>query len=159
MSVAMYLAATDDATVDVLSWQSVNGKGYFAADVKLRLPDQRRFEPDLILRHAGVLWLIEVKGRHSEAIEDERKLAELLSALGTRAILRQVGARAGHDVSECALTLAVAYYGDDVVAIADEGTVEAELGPCVPGIVHMDWDVLEPQVAEEGLGRTIESLS
>src|SRR4051812_1543942 len=113
VSTGLYRAAAADPAIDVLSWQSVDGKGYFAADVKLRLPDQRRFEPDLVLRVAGCLWLVEAKGSHSEALSDEAKLAELVGVLGDREVLRQVEVRSGYPVRGSELALAVAFYGDD----------------------------------------------
>src|SRR3954469_9260746 len=106
VSSGLYRAAAADPAIDVLSWQSVDGKGYFAADVKLRLPDKRRFEPDLVLLvHGEVLWLIEIKGRRSEAVADEAKLTELRAALGDRELLRQVSRRSGVQVGEREIVL------------------------------------------------------
>jgi hypothetical protein len=161
VSGSLYRQATADPAIQVLSWQSVDGKGYFAADIKLRLLDQRRFEPDLIIHLDQRLWLIEVKGKHSEAVSDEIKLAELLGTLGEQEVLRQVRVRAGTDVSNSELVLAVAYYGDDLnEASQDESPIE-EPGPfprCVDGVLHIDWETIETEVADGSLSTTLRVL-
>ena len=159
VSGSLYRAAMADPAIEVLSWQSVDGKGYFAADIKLRLPDDRRVEPDLIIVVDGRLWLIEVKARHSEALADETKLAELLGLLGKDEILRQVRVRSGVDIPDMELVLAVAYYGDDVDSSAEGVSDLPEPGPtCVEGVVHVDWEALEPEVSAIGLSATLAAV-
>ncbi len=156
VSAGLFRSGVADPEIEVLSWQSVDGKGYFAADIKLRLPDDRRAEPDLILLLDGQVWLIEVKGRHSEALSDEAKLADLLSALGDAEIARQVGLRSGTDVSGSEVVLAVAFAGDDL----DEspvGEAQSEV-LCGDAVLHVDWEQLELAVLQAGLSSVLREL-
>jgi hypothetical protein len=154
----LYRAAVRDPAVRVVSWQSTDGKGYFAADVKLRLPDRRRLEPDLILDVAGRLWLIEVKTTHLEALEDEAKLEELVDVLGAPAVLRQIEVRSGHVLAGRELVLAVAFHRDEMPEPSEPAEADAAALPCLPHIVHIDWSVLEPEVADGALGETLAIL-
>jgi hypothetical protein len=148
VSVALFMAATSDNDVDVLSWQSVDGKNYFAFDIKLRLPTTARMEPDLVLQ-TDTLWLIEVKGKHSEAIEDEVKLVRLFDELGEDAIRVQIYRRAGiveHD--QTPIELAVAFGEED----------EVTYQRCEPRVRHIDWTNAESLVAERGLAYYLNAL-
>lgn len=158
VSGALYRAAVDDPEVSVISWQSIDGKGYFAADVKLRLPDQRRFEPDLVLDVAGHLWLIEVKATHMAALADEVKLTELLGLLGESEIIRQVSVRSGRNLSGRELVLAVAFQDNDLPGLTEGPKENAPETTCIGGIVHVDWGTLEPAVAAGSLAVTLSQL-
>lgn len=161
VSSGFYAAAVADPKVEVLSWQAVDGKGYFAADVKLRMPDGRRFEPDLILQIGDVVWLIEIKGRHSEALTDEAKLAELCGILGDAEVLRQVTVRSGYDVAGCSIATAVSYFNDDLaVDLAepyDTATVGAPSG-CYPGMKHVEWSAAEVELIDVPLSEVLAIL-
>lgn len=118
LSERLFQEATSRDDVEVLSWQSVDGKGYFTADVKLRLSSGERMEPDLIVVRGDHLWLIEVKTRHSEAIDDEVKLVRLVDDLGEDEIRRQVAQRSRFKLENEAVGMAVAYVVDDVEGLA-----------------------------------------
>lgn len=150
VSVALFMAATDDDEVEVLSWQSIDGKNYFAFDIKLRLPTNERMEPDLIVR-TGSLWVIEVKGLHSEAIDDERKLVRLVAELGEGEVIDQVYRRAGIlERDQPSIELAVAF-GDD-----DLGGVGAT---CESDVRHIDWSLARARVERDGLARYLAELT
>lgn len=142
VSRGLYEAAVADPKISVLSWQAVDGKGYFAADVKLRLPDSRRIEPDLVIALGQRLWLIEVKATHADAIEDEAKLAELVEVLGERETLRQVELRSGISLVDFSLELAVAYLGSGIPETGFSPTTR-----CIGSVIHIDWNSIEPKLA------------
>ena len=150
VSVELFRAATSDDAVEVLSWQSVNGKNYFAFDIKLRLSTNERIEPDLVLRTSRAVWLIEVKGTHAEAVEDESKLVSLVEDLGEEEILGQVYRRAAMDEAEPRpLLLSVAFYENGPLATA----------ACEPLVHHLCWADLHERVASEGLATVLEDVS
>ena len=150
VSVALFIAAGEDDAVELLSWQSIDGKNYFAFDIKLRLPNNERMEPDLIVRSSG-LWLIEVKGLHSEALEDERKLVRLLEMLGTTEVREQVYRRAGTMATDSSqVELAVAFGDDDLGEARDR---------CEGSVRHIDWSQARPAVARAGLSAYLRDLT
>jgi hypothetical protein len=149
LSTSLYEAALKDPAAQVLSWQGVDGKGYFAADVKLRLPDRRRIEPDLVIWANPRLWLIEIKARHSESLADERKLVELLELLDREEILRQVKARSRFSNPKAQPLPAVAFFEDDLA-----GRIES----CVGCIVHIPWDEVEARAKSGSLGEALTVL-
>jgi hypothetical protein len=149
VSVGLFIAATADSGVDVLSWQSVDGKNYFAFDIKLRLPTNERLEPDLVLR-SETLWLIEVKGTHSEAVDDEAKLARLLDELGAAELRAQIYRRAGIlEPDDMPIELAIAFGKDDLGTDAR----------CEPRVLHIAWMEAQSPVEQKGLGAFLASLS
>jgi hypothetical protein len=150
LSEALFWAAERDPGVTVISWQGVDGKGYFAADIKLRLPSGRRVEPDLILARGPALWLIEVKSAHSEALSDEAKLEALLEAVPAQALAEQIAARTGYTVVAATPVAAVAYHFDDVAARG--------VSACVEAVHHIDWHTAAPAVGASGLGIYLDSL-
>src|SRR5688500_18757380 len=93
VSVGLFLAASEDPGITGLSWQSVDGKGYVAADVKFRLPDGQRVVPDLVVCDEAFVWLIEIKATHLAAISDEQKLVKLVTELGEAQVLSQLRRR------------------------------------------------------------------
>jgi hypothetical protein len=147
VSSGLYKLALRDPDIDVLSWQSVDGKGYFAADVKIRLPDERRMEPDLILALAAELWVIEVKDLHSQARDDEAKLRAMVELLGSQGVLDQVSLRSGAPVTGKELVLAVAFAADDLAE-----------GLCPGDIVHIDWARDEALATADTLSRLLGAL-
>lgn len=150
VSVEFFLAATSDSDVDVLCWQSVDGKNYFAFDIKLRLSTNERVEPDLILRTARAVWLIEVKGTHAEALDDEMKLVSLVEDLGEEEILAQIYRRAGvTDVEPRPLLLAVAY-GD--------GGRELDAA-CESLVHHLCWPEVQQRLESVGLAAVLDEIS
>lgn len=149
VSVGLFAAATADEEIEVLSWQSIDGKNYFAFDIKLRLPTNERVEPDLILR-TDLLWLIEVKGLHSEALADETKLVRLLDSLGAEELLTQVYRRAGIlDGASIPVELSVAYGEDDLGGARHQ---------CEPRVRHIDWALAETPVRRDGLAAYLRGL-
>jgi hypothetical protein len=149
VSVALFVAADEDDHVDVLSWQSIDGKNYFAFDIKLRLLTGERMEPDLVLL-TRVVWLIEVKGTHSEAISDEFKLVRLLDELGEQAVLEQISRRTGMtDFEQLDIEIAVAFGEDDL---------PGNRTSCEPAVHHVEWSKAHPKVSEQGLAQYLESL-
>ena len=150
VSVALFMAATADGDIEVLSWQSVDGKNYFAFDIKLRLPHDQRVEPDLILR-SDALWLIEVKGLHSEAVTDEHKLTGLVAELGDDDVREQIYRRAGILQGEpLDIHLAIAFSSDDLGGRGDS---------CVPDVHHIEWSQAAPNVEADGLAAYLRSLN
>lgn len=129
VSHALYMAAKEDDSLEVISWQAVNGKGYFTADIKLRLPSGDRAEPDLIVANSKVVWLIEVKALHSEAVADEVKLETLLDECSPESLLGLIRLHSGSDVANKRLIGAVAFGLDDL----SDGT------RCRQSIVHITW--------------------
>ncbi|HEU4904867.1 MAG TPA: hypothetical protein VFT19_01980 [Solirubrobacterales bacterium] len=146
VSRALYEAAGGDPKVMILSWQGVDGKGYFASDIKLRLPDRHRIEPDLVLAADHRLWLVEIKGGHVEAVSDERKLAEAVVLLGEAEILRQVQARSGVDMENAELVIAVAYFGSDT-----QSGEPGHLAGCVEHVAHIDWRAAQGESSDLAL--------
>lgn len=146
VSLGLYRAANDDPLVSVVSWQGVNGKGYFAADVKIRLPDQRRVEPDLILTVDDLVWVIEIKDLHSQSVSDEIKLNTMVGLLGPEGVLDQIQLRSGISMRDKILILAVAFARDDVRG-----------SHCVPGVVHIDWSKHE-EAAQRSLSGLLANL-
>jgi len=150
VSVALFMAASRDDEIEVLSWQSIDGKNYFAFDIKLRLPTNERMEPDLILK-SGSLWLIEVKGLHSEAIDDEQKLVRLVRELGETQVVEQVYRRAGkleRDAPDIAL--AVAFGEDDLRGSSQR---------CEASVSHINWSIAPAEVERAGLARYLDALT
>ena len=148
VSAALFLAAGADTRLSVLSWQSVDGKGYFAADVKLRLGDGRRVEPDLIVCDETYLWLIEVKATHFEALADEQKLGRVVAELGEDEIVAQVRRRARRATIPSLVVPVVAYALDNVLG---------EVG-CHSSVRHLDWGAVELATASSGLRSVLRSL-
>lgn len=148
VSFAIFAAAMADTSLEVLSWQAVDGKGYFTADVKLRLPTGERMEPDLILADPEVVWLIEVKALHSETTSDEKKLARIPDELGEEQTLKLLSLHSGLDVTSRTLRLAVAYDVDDVM----------DLRGCSPAVAHIEWQSASVIAEEQGLSSLLRSL-
>ena len=130
LSELLFREASEDAALQVLSWQSVDGKGYFTADVKLRLSTGERMEPDLIVATGDKVWLVEVKSLHGQAIADEQKLARLEGDMEAAALLGQIRLRSQVDVGELELATAVAYVKDDV----------ADSSQCLAAVAHISWE-------------------
>lgn len=149
VSEQLFLAAERDPAAKVLTWQGVDGKGYFAADIRLRLPSGTRVEPDLILMTSGSMWLIEVKSRHSEAQADEGKLAALLEQLPASEIRRQIKRRSGQELARRAPRVAVVFFYDDV-----EG--EGVEPNCRQHVAHVDWSVEASAVEGAGLAALLD---
>jgi len=149
VSYGLFLAAEADESVTCLSWQSVDGKGYFTADIKLRLSTGQRMEPDLILLATGVLWLIEVKGRHFEALDDEAKLVRLVEDLGPQRIRDTVKLRTGTDLDSVVVRVAVAFDVDDL-ATPD--------GRCLDSVAHLEWPRIEQALLEQSLSWILAAL-
>jgi hypothetical protein len=150
VSVALFSAASEDDDIEVLSWQSIDGKNYFAFDIKLRLPNSERMEPDLVVR-SDLLWLIEVKGLHSEAAEDEAKLVRLLDELGPEEVQAQIYRRAGiFDREVMEIELAVAFGEDDLRGSSDR---------CEPRVRHIDWFAAQALVERDGLSASLRRLT
>lgn len=148
VSLNFFQAASRDPALKVLSWQGVNGKGYFAADVKLRLRSGDRVEPDIIISSQDSLWLVEVKGSHVAALADETKLVALVRDLGTAEILDQVGRRSGVSVTGLSLVPAVAY-GDDS---------GPSLATCDPEVVHLSWPRVHTEMLSAGLSGALREI-
>ena len=147
VSEGLFLAASSDPNIIVLTWHAVDGKSYFTPSVKLRHPGGTRVEPDLILLVCeDSVWLIEVKADHSEAVADERKLVRLRQEVGDQELLVQITRRSGHRV-DGAIRLAVAYAQDD-----------PGIGDCEPSVVHIHWPTFQNEVAVAGLGGLLSSL-
>lgn len=136
----LFEAATADPSIEVLSWQACDGKGYFAADIKLRLPTGERYEPDLILCDTSTVWIIEVKATHSDALADETKLLRLLSELGAKKILSLISLHSGHTVVGHQIELCVAYDRDDL----------GEQNGC-EDMLHLEWQTASATIAADGL--------
>lgn len=148
VSEALFLAASDDPDISVLTWHAVDGKSYFTASVKLRLASGERLEPDLILLVVpDRLWVIEVKGSHADAVGDERKLVRARQELGDDTLLAQVSVRSGRDVRGADIVLAVAFETDD-----------HDRAACEHGVVHLSWTRVKEDVEAVGLRRTLEGL-
>ena len=129
VSYALYKAAKEDKCLQVVSWQAVDGKSYFATDIKLRLPNGERAEPDLIIASSRLVWLIEVKSLHSESIADEIKLKTLLEGCSHESLLNLISLHSGIDVTKKMLEGCVAYSLDDTA-----GPVQ-----CSHLIGHIEW--------------------
>lgn len=148
VSRALFEAAIADGSLDVLSWQAVDGKGYFTADVKLRLPTGERLEPDLICADHATVWLIEVKARHSEALADEAKLARIPVELGMGPTLDLLSLHSGVNVNGHTPKLVVAYDLEDTHGSAQ----------CNGSVGHLEWSAIAGIVAAEGLSSVLRSL-
>jgi hypothetical protein len=148
ISVALFKAASNDPSLTVLSWQSVDGKGYFAFDVKIRTSDGKRLEPDLVASSFVALYLVEVKALHSEATADERKLVSIRNDLGDDEIADQVRRRTGGLAIPRAIGLVVAFDQDDVPTA----------GYCEEEVAHLCWCVEQDQIAERGLAEIMKAL-
>jgi hypothetical protein len=86
--------------------------------------------PDLVLQLDSVIWIVEMKGSHSEALrDDEPKLDELRTGLSPTRLLELVELHGGHPVRPGVVPgYAVAYSA-------------GEAGPdCLPGIAHISWE-------------------
>jgi hypothetical protein len=149
VSYELFKAAEADSTLTVLSWQAVNGKGYFTADVKLRLPSGERMEPDLIVADTETVWAIEVKGLHSEALLDETKLRRLEQEMSSSEVLEQVSLRAGVEVTGHTLITGVAFDEDDL----------ASSEQCEPSLVHICWTLHREEAATLGLRALLSHLA
>jgi len=149
LSVELFRLARDDSAVRLLSWQGVDGKGYFAADVRFKLPSGLRLEPDLIALSGQTVWLLELKVLHSESIADELKLELLRTELGDEQILAQLRTRTGVSLSDCAILLGIVYVEDDA-PYADK---------CVAEVIHIHWTREAAQIATRtGFGGFLSSL-
>lgn len=145
LSAALFAEATAHAGIQVLSWQAIDGKGYFAADVKLRLKSGERMEPDLILATPTAVWLIEIKSQHSESLADEAKLLRLLNDVSPSSLLQQISLRSQVDVRNLRLHAAVAYVVEDVPPTA---TCQA--------VVHSCWET-QTRLGRSGLEPLLEA--
>ncbi|MDA8301719.1 MAG: hypothetical protein M0005_09275 [Actinomycetota bacterium] len=149
LSLALFQAALHDPTITVLSWQAVDGKTYFTADVILRLPNDERVAPDLVILVCNrSVWLIEVKDSHRKALDDEAKLQRLVTELGTTEILSQISRRAVAHIQDCELRLAVAFDED----------LPSRDGACVPSVVHISWGYIREEVERSGLAAALTRL-
>jgi hypothetical protein len=149
ISAWLYDSAKRDNRLDVLSWQAIDGKGYFTADVKLRLPSGERLEPDLVLlQDKRVLWILEVKGDHKDALRDESKLTELIDLISLPSLIQQLSARTGFS-----LNLGVVRIG---VAFGDAWAIEEF--DCLPQIAHICQARHEKMVEERGLAALLDDL-
>lgn len=148
VSLALYLAAVDDLQLEVLSWQGVDGKGYFAADIKFRLQNGDRVEPDLILADQSVTWIIEVKPNHQRAIEDESKLIALRNALGDREIIEQIRRRTRGLIIPETVIFVVAFDADNI----------SNSSKCQSEVVHLPWSMIKSRVSENGLNSVLSEL-
>jgi hypothetical protein len=149
VSYELFKAAEADSDLVVLSWQAVNGKSYFTADVKLRLPTAERMEPDLIVADSNTVWMIEVKELHSEALLDEVKLRRLGEEMAPMEVLEQISLRSGTRVTEHTLVAGVAFDEDDLSSSIQ----------CESRLIHVCWTFDRDGVVKMGLGGFLKQLA
>jgi hypothetical protein len=132
----MYLAAVAAADLEVLSWQGVGGKSYFTYEISFRV-GLKRMLPDLVLLHGAALWIIEIKGTHTEsAVEDESKLQLLRSSMDDATIVQQVR-----------LCVPALKRSDILPRFAVAFGSGSRLASCPPQIEHLPWSLHRPRIS------------
>jgi len=148
LSIQLFKQASSEQGTEVLSWQGVDGKNYFARDIKFRLTSGERIEPDLIIRTSDQIWIIELKGSHAEALSDEVKLCHLKTHLGMDGIADQLKRHTSQPVNLSSIYLAVAYDANDPISAA-----------CESSVVHISWEALQDKIRKDGLAKTLIGLT